>query len=138
MSRERLTELEAAVTASERDLGAEHPVTLDARVRLALGYRASERDENALVELREVLAIRDRTLGPDHPDALATCHEVALTYFHLSIGTGDGDTRLADAIATMERAAAGRVRVLGTAHPDTLKTWASLNSLYSQARRDDK
>ncbi|MBC6461976.1 tetratricopeptide repeat protein [Actinomadura sp. HBU206391] len=83
MSQERLSELKAAVAAGERELGTEHPGTLDARVRLALGYRESERDEEALLEPEEVVAVRDRALGPDHPDTLDVRHELALTYFHV-------------------------------------------------------
>ena len=61
--RERIAELEAAVATSARQFGAEHPATLQARVRLALAYREHERYEDGLAELERVAAIYDDLTG---------------------------------------------------------------------------
>jgi tetratricopeptide (TPR) repeat protein len=120
VSPERIADLEAAVAA----------------MRLALEYRELERDEDAQAELEHVVAIRESALGPDHPDTLSARHQLALTYFHLSIGTSDA--WLFDAIETMRGVGQGRLKVLGPAHPDTLATWASLALLVYQAGRFDE
>jgi hypothetical protein len=79
--RDRIADLEAAVVQAERQAGADHPATLDARMRLALAYRERRRDEAAAAELEQVAALRDETLGTGHPDTLAARHELALSYF---------------------------------------------------------
>jgi hypothetical protein len=95
---------------------------------------AGVRDEAALREWEEIVAVRDRELGPDHPDTLYARYELGLTYFHVGIG----DARVRDAIDALERVAEDQVRVLGAAHPDTLRTWTSLTLLYSQALRHEE
>jgi len=136
MSGERIADLEAAVADAEQQAGADHPATLEARVRLALAYRERDRDEDAVAELRQVVALREGMLGTGHPDTLAARHELALSYFHVSIGNDD-PAWLPDAITTMELAADGRLSALGATHPDTLASWASLTLLYSRAGRHD-
>jgi len=71
VKRERIRDLRATFTASELQVGASHPATLQARVRLALAYRDRGRAEHALAELELVVEIYDNTLGPQHPDTLA-------------------------------------------------------------------
>jgi hypothetical protein len=138
VGRERIVDLEAAVAQWERQAGAGHPATLDARMHLALAYRERGRDEVALAELRQVAALCDETLGTGHPKTLAARHELALSCFHMSIGS-DNPAWLQDAVTTMEQAADGRLSTLGPAHPDTLASWDSLSLLYSQAgQRDDR
>jgi tetratricopeptide (TPR) repeat protein len=134
VGRERIADLEAAVAQWERQAGADHPATLDARMRLALAYRERGRDEAALAELEQVAALCDEALGPGHPAALAARHELALSYFQMSIGS-DNPAWLQDAVATMERAADSRLSTLGPAHPDTLASWDSLALLYSRAEQ---
>ena len=46
MSRDQIPDLRAAVATSEQQLGANHPTTLQARMRLALEYRERERNED--------------------------------------------------------------------------------------------
>jgi hypothetical protein len=103
-------------------------------MRLALAYRERERDEDAVAELRQVVALREAGVGTGHPDTLAARHELALSYFHVSIGNDD-PAWLSDAITTMELAADGRLSALGPAHPDTLASWACLPYWYSMQGR---
>lgn len=137
MARTRIEDLEAKLAKSERQSGPDDPATLESRVRLALAYRERNRDEEAVAELQRVVLLHDATLGAGHPDALSAKHELALSYFHMSIGT-DNPAWLSDAVATMELAADGRLSALGPAHPDTLASWESLALLYSRAGQDDR
>ena len=66
----------------------------------ALAYRARGRDEAAAAELEQVVARRDEALGTGHPDTLAARHELALSYFHMSPGSGN-PAWLSNAIATI-------------------------------------
>jgi hypothetical protein len=77
-------------------------------VQLALAYRQRDRDEEAVAELRRVVALREWTLGAGHPNTLAARHELALSCFHVSIGN-DNPAWLSEAVATMELAADGRL-----------------------------
>jgi len=63
MSGERIADLEAVVADAERQSGPGDPATLEARMRLALAYRERERDEDAVAELRQVVALREGELG---------------------------------------------------------------------------
>src|SRR5258707_6657107 len=136
MSGEPIADLEAVVADAERQSGPGHPATLEARMRLALAYRERERDEDAVAELGQVVALREGGLGAGHPDARAAGQQLGRSYFHLSIGNDD-PAWLSDAIATMELAADGRLSALGPAHPDTLASWACLPYWYSRAGRHD-
>ena len=135
MSGKRITELEGLVAEAERRAGPGDPVTLAARLRLALAYRRAERDKDAVAELRQVVALREACLGAEHPDTLAARHELALSYFHVSIG--NGPAWLSDAVTTMELTADGRLAALGPAHPDTLASWAPLPYWYQLQHRSD-
>jgi hypothetical protein len=61
-----------------------------------------------VAELRQVVAQREGGLGAERPDTLAARHELALSYFHVSIGNDDR-AWLSDAITTMELTADGRL-----------------------------
>jgi hypothetical protein len=135
MSRERIAELAAAV-ADERRSGPGDPAILEARMRLARAYKRDLRAEDAVAELRQVVALREDALGAGHPDTLAARHELAISY-HLVSSSGGDPACLADAIATMELAADGRLSALGPAHRDTLASWEFLALLYSSTGRHD-
>jgi hypothetical protein len=117
---EGITDLKAAVAASERQAGASHPATLEARVRLALGYR--EREQDALTELEQVVVLCDGTLGPVHPDTVDVREHNA--YCHRLVGRGK------DEVSLVERIAADHARLLGPAHPRTLHAQVQLASRY--------
>jgi hypothetical protein len=58
-------------------VGPDHPDALTTRNNLAHWLGESGRVEEAIAQLRQVLADRARVLGPDHPDTLATRSNLA-------------------------------------------------------------
>lgn len=62
---ESVAPLEAAVTTLERELGASHPNTIDAKVSLGDALRERGLDAQAEAILRPASADAERTLGPD-------------------------------------------------------------------------
>jgi hypothetical protein len=124
LDRKGLAALEAAVAASERRVGGEHPATLEARVRLALAYRSCERDARALRERiatgwEQVVAHREQRLGADEPDTQLSRVELAGAYSVLG-RTHDAQAVFERVIASWERLAATREQRLGPVHPDTV------------------
>lgn len=100
------------VSARERALGSEHPMTLAARADLAMwtgraGDPASARDMYA-----DLVPVRERMLGPDHLDTLAARSSLA-------VWTGEsGDPAAARDMLT--ELLPVRERVSGPEHPYTL------------------
>ena len=62
-----------------RVLGREHPNTFTTRHNLA---HLQSPDEEAMNQLKELLADQIRVLGPDHPDTLSTRNGVALQLYN--------------------------------------------------------
>jgi hypothetical protein len=88
MSGGRVTELEAAVAATRREFGAEHPETLAARVRLASGYSEHERDEDARIELEDVAVIRERVLGPGSRPSARSVRSTSVRVMQMTVRHG--------------------------------------------------
>ncbi|MCX6900136.1 MAG: tetratricopeptide repeat protein [Verrucomicrobia bacterium] len=70
-------ELHDILNIYKRDLGLEHPETLNCRVAVGGLLLVQNRPAEAESEFRAILAIRERVLGTDHPDALSTCYGIA-------------------------------------------------------------
>jgi len=71
---------EQVLADRERDLGPDHPDTLNSRSHLAVAYQAAGRADEAVALYEQVLADRERVLGPDHPDTVATGDNLADAY----------------------------------------------------------
>ena len=78
MTQLRFADVKADVAALRQALGDEHPDTFKARIALALTYRESDRDDDAVEMLEDVVAICERVLGRDHLDiserSTRACH----------------------------------------------------------------
>jgi hypothetical protein len=71
---------EQNLAARERDLGPDHPDTLNSRHNLAVDYQDAGRLEEAIGLHEQTLAARERVLGPDHPDTLNSRNNLANAY----------------------------------------------------------
>ncbi|HEX2854744.1 MAG TPA: tetratricopeptide repeat protein [Opitutaceae bacterium] len=70
--------LQRAIEIYTWQLGAEHPVTLRSRTKLAGALYLQNKHKEAEQESRAVLAIQERVLGPEHPGTLASRLNLAL------------------------------------------------------------
>jgi tetratricopeptide (TPR) repeat protein len=111
-------------------LGADHPVTLEARAALGEAYLAVGQATAAITEFEQVLAGRERALGNQDPATLTARNDLGSALAQMN--------RLDEAIAMLELAAAAREQVLGPDDPDTLVTWSNLAFTYWLARRLDE
>ncbi|MCP3963605.1 MAG: tetratricopeptide repeat protein [bacterium] len=103
---------EEVLEERRRELGPDHPSTLDSMNNLAETIRAQGDLRKAREIFEKVLEDRRRTLGAVHPDTLTSMNNLAETKRDL------GDLRGAHDLH--ERTLAIRGEVLGVAHPDTL------------------
>src|SRR6202046_2427742 len=120
-------ELEQAVDADERTLGAKHPDTLTARAALARGYLFSGRSAEAVTLLETNVPACEGVLGLDHADTLQSRNDLAVSYR----STG----RSADAAALHEQNLSIQERLQGSDHPATLVTRSNLASALWAAGR---
>jgi non-specific serine/threonine protein kinase/serine/threonine-protein kinase len=72
--------LSAVLEANERDLGRDHPVTLDSIHELARLYMQQTRYDEAEALLLEALEGRERKLGPHHRATIDTLETLAILY----------------------------------------------------------
>jgi tetratricopeptide (TPR) repeat protein len=117
--------LEKARLTRQRELGADHPDSLDTLNTLAAAYRATGRLPEAIALFEQVRAAATEKLGADHPETLAAVHNLAVAYRDAA--------RLPEAITLLERVRDAVVRKLGADHPDTLTTLHSLAGAYWDA-----
>ena len=112
---------------NEKNLGPEHPNTLNSKADLALIFRKQgwwkESEELGL----QVMETRKRVLGLEHPDTLTSMHSLALTTQF------QGRPKEAEELGlqVMET----RKRVLGLEHPDTLNSMGNLGSTFRDQGR---
>ncbi len=93
----------------ERELGPDHPETLNSRNSLAAAYQAARRVGEAIPLFERVLAGREEVLGSDHPHTLTSRNNLAAAYQDAG--------RIAEAIPLFERTLIAREAVLGPDHP---------------------
>jgi eukaryotic-like serine/threonine-protein kinase len=73
--------LQRSMALSSRELGPQHPVTLDAMSNLAGAYEAAGNMDLALPLYEKTLKLMTESLGPDHPDTAATMNNLAAAYY---------------------------------------------------------
>jgi RNA polymerase sigma factor (sigma-70 family) len=113
---------EPLIADLERQLGADHPDTLNARNSLAAAYLTAGRVADAIPLFEKTLPIFQRRLGPDHPDALTAQNNLASAYQDAG--------RAAEAIKLYQLNLAERERLLGPDHPGTLNSRGNLAAAY--------
>jgi len=109
----------------ERELGPDHPDTLNSRNSLAAAYQAAGRVADAIPLFELTLAAREEVLGSDHPHTLISRNNLAAAYQDAG--------RLTEAVPLFERNLIAREEVLGSDHPSTLISAANLAAAYQDA-----
>jgi tetratricopeptide (TPR) repeat protein len=117
------TLLGQTLAASEKQLGVEHPDTLEIMYTLALVYTAQGHYDEAEIQYRHVLALREKQLGSEHPDTLNTMYGLAGVYRILG--------RHSEAEAHYKLVLALREKQLGLEHPATLHIMHGLALVYT-------
>jgi hypothetical protein len=108
------TVLRQVAAVRERNLGADHPHTLDTRHSIARRMVQRRDFSQAQAEFRAVLAVQQKILGPNHLHTLGTRHSIARTMAALGDHYG--------AQAEFREVLAARREILGPEHPRTLST----------------
>ncbi len=111
-AREHLREAEAICT---RELGDEHPQTLQARIALIETLRRQDNLDEAETLAERTLQLCRRILGEDHLDTLEAAFQRAILL--------ERRGRRAEAVELHDQTLQRRRRLLGDAHPDTLASF---------------
>jgi non-specific serine/threonine protein kinase/serine/threonine-protein kinase len=121
--------LDRSLLLRERELGPNHPATLESLQALA-GLN-SDRGQYAEAErlYQQVLGSRRANLGPDHPDTLQTLNDLGDAYTYRG--------RYQDAERLLKQVLERRQARLGPDHLGTLQTMQSLASLYCRRTEYD-
>jgi eukaryotic-like serine/threonine-protein kinase len=114
----------------ERELGPDHPDTLDCLIHLGYAYRDAKRNDEAIAVLTQVLKLRREKLAETHPDVASSLQDLATVY-------GEAGRHL-EAVPLMERCLQLRRATLGSQHPETLVAMSDLAAACSQVGRHDE
>jgi tetratricopeptide (TPR) repeat protein len=106
-----------------RELGKEHPDTLESMLALASVYQTQARYEETETLYTKTLEIRQRVLGEERPDTIRCIGCLADTYAR--------QDRHEEAEALCTKIVEIRQRVLGEEHPDTIVCMEDLAFVYS-------
>ncbi len=109
---------EEVVAIRRRELGDDHPDTLDSMSNLGFLLMAQGKLAVAEPHARTVLDVQRRVLGPDDPDTLISVSNLGLLL--------QAQGKLAEAESYHREAMEKRRQVLGNDHPDTL---AAINNM---------
>lgn len=115
--------LESVVAFRGKELGEEHPDTLDAKKELAKVYAGQARRDEAESLYREVLESRRRSLGEEAPKTLEAMSNLATIY--------RDQGRWKEAEKLNDQVLAGFRRLHGEKHPDTLKVMSNQAHVYA-------
>jgi RNA polymerase sigma factor (sigma-70 family) len=111
----------------ERQLGPDHPDTLNSRNSLAAAYLSAGLVAEAIQLFEQTLMARQRMLGPNHPETLTSRNNLASAYQDAGRNT--------EAIRLYELNLEIRKRLLGVGHPSTLNSRGNLAAAYLSAGR---
>jgi eukaryotic-like serine/threonine-protein kinase len=122
-------QIERSVALYEAELGADHPVTLAGKSRLAYLYGAQGRYDRAEPLAEEVVRAQTARLGATHPDTLTSTNNLAQVY--------RGQKKYAQAEPLYLEVVRADTATLGGDHTETLRAKTNLAALYrNQARYD--
>jgi serine/threonine protein kinase/tetratricopeptide (TPR) repeat protein len=113
-----------------KELGPQHPDTLDSMQNLGAAYRYMGELDKAIPLLEETLKLRKALFGPDHPDVLNTMNSLAVAY--------DGAGRLTEGVTLQEQTLELKKAKLGPDHPETLLGMDNLAAGYFATGRLDE
>ncbi len=115
-------QFKTALALQRRELGPDHPDTLETMNRLAASYFTFGWHAGGLKLFEETLAVMKARLGADHPDTLASMDNLATIY--LTLGRPAGALKLREETLALMKAR------LGPDHPDTLASMDNLATIY--------
>jgi serine/threonine protein kinase len=122
-------QLERSVELYAAELGADHPVTLGGKSRLAYLYGAQGRYDRAEALSEEVVRAQTARLGADHRDTLTSKNNLAQAY-RAQKKYGQAEPLYLDVVRA-------DTATLGADHAETLRAKTNLAALYrNQARYD--
>lgn len=113
--------LEAALTTRRRELGEDHPLTLETLNTLGLVQLAWGQRESAEKNLRQALESRRRVLGDDHPETLTSINNMGFFF--------NSGRRHELAEPFYREALDGRRRILDRDDPQVLSSLNNMGSL---------
>ena len=116
-----------ALELRTRELGPEHPDTLDALYSLAVLYANQEKRAEAEPLFKQLVAVCQRTLGPDHAMTLDCLRELGRNYLYW--GRADKAENILRELVQQRR------RLQGPDHPDTLDAMGDLAGVYDYSDR---
>jgi tetratricopeptide (TPR) repeat protein len=119
----------AAAEVRQKQLGPDHPDTLDSRNNLAAAVMLAGRTDEAIRELEDIRGRRSRVLAPDHPDTLLTMDGLAAAYTRAR--------RYTDAVREGEFAYKSRVAAPGPDDIATIVSACALGQAYLNAARPE-
>jgi len=120
-------QLERSVALYAKELGQDHPVTLDSKSSLAYLYGAQGRYDLAEPLSEEVVRGRTAQLGPDHPDTLVSKNNLAQVY--------RSERKFRQAEPLYLEVVRADTATLGAGHRETLRAETNLAALYRDQER---
>ncbi|KAF4545956.1 Kinesin light chain [Lasiodiplodia theobromae] len=119
-----------ALQITEKEMGKEHPRTLELMLSFAGALRKRRKHVEAEQVLRKVAALRERTLGREHSETLDTMVEIGNTLVW--------QEKFAEAEQVHREVLVLREKELGKQHEDTLESMAGLaDALVGQDKYDE-
>jgi tetratricopeptide (TPR) repeat protein len=113
-----------------KELGPQHPDTLDSMQNLGAAYRHRGQLDKAIPLLEETLKLRKAVFAPDHPDVLVTMNSLAVAYGNAG--------RTKEAVTLLEQTLELNKAKLGPDHLQTLFNMANLaEGYFATGRRDE-
>jgi non-specific serine/threonine protein kinase/serine/threonine-protein kinase len=122
--------LAEALDVRRKELGADHPDTMQTRFTLGSVLSSLGRFDEAEVELREIYERRRAVMGPDDRNVLTTAASLGGVYQRMN--------RLEDAERIWTDTLARQRRVLGDDDPATLRSLNNIGIVYAEQGRLDK
>ena len=121
-------DLQAEITAREKELGKDHPDVAVALTDLAALHSEEERFEAAQPLYEKALRIQEKSLGAEHQDTVQTLTDLAIC--HLDQGNNDVGRPLLERALVLQEAA------LGSDHADVTAIRDVLQSLDADAEEE--
>ncbi len=127
LPKEAVSTANRAVELRRRELGEEHPDTLNSQNNLAASYCSDGKCEQAISLFESTLKLQKVRPGENAPESLITQNNLAAAYF--------ASGKLDLAISLHEATLKSQRVIIGSEHPDTLVTQNCLASAYLQANK---
>ncbi|KAL4735655.1 hypothetical protein BDV11DRAFT_211854 [Aspergillus similis] len=123
-------ETDLETTVRKKELGPDHPMTLETMNNMALAYEGLGKYKEAEEIWAQLLETDKRMQGPEHPLTINSMHNLTNTYTEVG--------RLTEAEELGLQVVEISKRVLGAEHSDTLDSIALLSSVHKKLGKPNK